>query len=428
MTALRHQFGSSVGGETTSVRTAANSEQAVTLQPGTLFAKQRGSFVAQGVECGEDSGHHRLSDALLAVEHPAHRGLADLGAWAPTTGIRRATAESVGAICKVLATPCGPAFISLFRVMEPAYVRDMVSAYDAVAGAYAHLLRNELAAKPVDMALLGLFAYQVQLAGGGPVADLGCGTGRVLAVLARLGVQGFGLDRSPGMIAQSRSAHSELPVGVASMAALPLHDEGLAGAVAWYSLIHTPLADLPTLVGEIARVVRPGGLVLVAFQAGDERIRLTEAYGHSVTYEVYRLRPDHLVELAEAVGLELWTRVTRSPTEREKTPQAFLLFRRRVRRGATARSTGPEDPHQQEDEPQDGRGSVGDGEDQQLQMRWERAGGVQRREGSAGQRQPSAITASPHSWWTPSNLRARFVAIEKVLSVLALSAILTRVA
>ncbi len=53
--------------------------------------------------------------------------------------------------------------------------------YDAVAGDYAEHLSGELAAKPLDRALLAAFAELVRTAGIGPVADLGCGPGHVTA-------------------------------------------------------------------------------------------------------------------------------------------------------------------------------------------------------------------------------------------------------
>lgn len=48
--------------------------------------------------------------------------------------------------------------------------------YDAVAADYAIRFRDELAAKPLDRALLACLAGQVE--GTAPIADLGCGPGR----------------------------------------------------------------------------------------------------------------------------------------------------------------------------------------------------------------------------------------------------------
>lgn len=62
------------------------------------------------------------------------------------------------------------------------------TSYDTVAVSYAHLVRDLLAEAPYERAALASFAELVQGAGGGPVADVGCGTGRITAHLHTLGV------------------------------------------------------------------------------------------------------------------------------------------------------------------------------------------------------------------------------------------------
>jgi SAM-dependent methyltransferase len=44
----------------------------------------------------------------------------------------------------------------------------------------------------------------VRARGGGSVADVGCGPGRITAHLRQLGVDAFGIDLSPGMIEVAR--------------------------------------------------------------------------------------------------------------------------------------------------------------------------------------------------------------------------------
>lgn len=59
--------------------------------------------------------------------------------------------------------------------------------YDTVAADYAERFGNELDTNVLGRALLGAFAEQVRAADLGPVADLGCGQGRVTAYLASSG-------------------------------------------------------------------------------------------------------------------------------------------------------------------------------------------------------------------------------------------------
>ena len=63
---------------------------------------------------------------------------------------------------------------------------------------YAAEIAGELTHKPLDRGLLDAVA---ELAGGGPVADVGCGPGHVAAYLAGRGARTVGLDLSPGMCA-----------------------------------------------------------------------------------------------------------------------------------------------------------------------------------------------------------------------------------
>lgn len=211
---------------------------------------------------------------------------------------------------------------------ENAYLNTTRASYDTVADDYARLLSSELTTKVLDRAMLAAFAELVQAAGGGPVADLGCGPGRVTAHLAALGLSAFGVDLSPGMVAVARRTYPGLRFEEGSMTALDLKDDGLAGAIAWYSTVHTPPEDLPVLFAEFHRVLAPGGQLLLAFKVGDERVRLEHAYGHPVSLDVYRFPPDLVAELLGRAGLVEVARLVREPDEREKTPQGFLLARK----------------------------------------------------------------------------------------------------
>lgn len=211
---------------------------------------------------------------------------------------------------------------------ESAYLHTTRTAYDTVAPEYAELLRNELDGKPLDRAMLAAFAEHVQGPDAGEVADLGCGPGRVTAHLHSLGVNAFGIDLSPRMIDVARRSHPGLRFDVGSMTALDLADASLAGAVAWYSTVHTPPELLPTVFAEIHRVLVPGGHLLIAFKVGDERRHLSQGYGHELSLDVYWTPPELVADLLAKAGLSLYAQLIREPDDSEKPRsgrQAFFL-------------------------------------------------------------------------------------------------------
>ena len=199
------------------------------------------------------------------------------------------------------------------------------AAYDTVAADYDRLLHTALDGMPLDRAMLGAFAELVRAADAGPVADIGCGPGRVTAHLHGLGAPVFGVDLSPGMIEVARRTHPELRFEVGSMTGLDLVDGSLGGIVAWYSTVHTPPELLPVVFAEFHRVLAPGGRLLTAFKAGDELRRLTSGYGHELALDVYWTPPERIERLLTEAGLVVDARLVREPDAREAGPQAYLL-------------------------------------------------------------------------------------------------------
>jgi SAM-dependent methyltransferase len=202
--------------------------------------------------------------------------------------------------------------------------------YDTVAADYAALVPDLSAETALDVAMIDEFASHCRDAGLGPVADVGCGPGRVSAHLAARGVDVFGVDLSPGMIDVARRSHPHLRFQVGAMENLPVQDATLGGLLAWYSLIHTAPSGLPLPVREFARVLKPGAWLLTAFQAGDgRRVERSSAYGHAVTLTNYRHAVQHVSAVLDAGGFDVRTHLHRSGEGAETTPQAVLLARRR---------------------------------------------------------------------------------------------------
>ncbi|WP_216216253.1 class I SAM-dependent DNA methyltransferase [Amycolatopsis aidingensis] len=215
---------------------------------------------------------------------------------------------------------------------EPEFLHRTRVSYDTLAEDYADWIRTELAARPLERAVLAAFAELVREAGAGPVADIGCGPGRLTAHLDGLGVPAFGIDLSPRMIAVARGLYPALRFDEGSMIELDIEDGTLGGVLAWYSIIHVPLERLPEVFAEFHRVLAPGGHLQLAFQAGDELSHRSEAAGHQVSLDFHRRQPDQIAELLRRAGLVPRARMLREPDQDwdfpETTSQAFLLARK----------------------------------------------------------------------------------------------------
>jgi SAM-dependent methyltransferase len=222
---------------------------------------------------------------------------------------------------------------TLNDVTDQSFLQTIRSSYDTVAVDYAQRFGAELADKPIDRALLAAFSELV-VATDGPIADIGCGPGHITAHLHRLGLSVFGIDLSPAMVAVARESHPELRFEEGSMNNLDLADGCLGGIVAMYSIIHQPPERLPGVFAEFARVLAPGGRLLLAFQSGDERRHIDEWFGSAVSLDAYALDPGRMVELLGQAGFTMTARMDREADASEKMPRSYLLASKASASGA----------------------------------------------------------------------------------------------
>ena len=102
---------------------------------------------------------------------------------------------------------------------------------------------------------------------GGPVLELGCGTGRIAIPLGRAGVQVVGIDRSAPMLARASQRVRRARLGATvhlirgDIRHLPLEDSSCAMVMAPYGVLQSLLRerDLAATLAASYRVLRPGG-------------------------------------------------------------------------------------------------------------------------------------------------------------------------
>lgn len=216
---------------------------------------------------------------------------------------------------------------------EPPVAVGIRASYDAVASAYDAQLRDELAGKPLDRALLDAF---IEVVGAGTIADVGCGPGHVTRYLADRHPDVIGVDLSPGMIAVARERAPQLSFVEGSMLDLPATDGSWAGAVALYSIIHLTADERAVACREFARAIRPGGGLLVAFHIDSPDFamgavnHLTDWFGERVALDGYFLDPAEVTADLEAAGFRITADLERQPNASGEYPsrRSYLLSQR----------------------------------------------------------------------------------------------------
>jgi ubiquinone/menaquinone biosynthesis C-methylase UbiE len=187
----------------------------------------------------------RLGELLLGIE-----GLALLRlAFADAAPARHARVEEMRALLQHFDdTPALAAPLD-----EVAY--DLTEGYQRWAETYDRPGRLFPIEEPMIHALLDPLPPSV-------VLDAACGTGRHSAYLASRGHRLIGVDRSPAMLAHARRKlpHGDFREG--NLDALPLASASVDAVVCALALIHVP--TLGPVMQEYARVVRPGGRVVIS--------------------------------------------------------------------------------------------------------------------------------------------------------------------
>lgn len=172
------------------------------------------------------------------------------------------------------------------------YFRDIAESWDRIRDLY-------VAESDVEQAMLAA-------AGGEPIdtlVDLGTGTGRILQVFGERISRGLGIDSSREMLTVARANLEKLDLGHCQVRQGDIYHMGVpagsANVVTIHHVLHF-LDDPASAVAEAARVLRPGGKLLIVDFAPHSLEVLRSDYAH----RRLGFADDEVVGWCRAAGLE----------------------------------------------------------------------------------------------------------------------------
>jgi SAM-dependent methyltransferase len=177
------------------------------------------------------------------------------------------------------------------------------------------------------------YVREFDLRPGELLLDVGCGDGFWTALFAEAGLTATGVDLSPAGIEAARRSHPEAQFVVGDAESLPFPD-GSFDVVFCRAISHLSRRELFTdasarLASEMARLLRPGGLILVSFYTQRDGGGTPDHAWHSVSDLLRLLEP-----IADPFHVDLAGHYVQIGAQRRDAP-------RRRRRSRAVSAGGP---------------------------------------------------------------------------------------
>jgi SAM-dependent methyltransferase len=155
---------------------------------------------------------------------------------------------------------------------------------------------------------------------------VGCGPGHIGAYLARAGLDVCGVDLSGELVARARRLYPDLTFAQGDMRSLDVEDCSWAGIAAFYAIIHLLREDVPRALAELARVLEPGGWLLLAFHLGEGHVYVEEMLGEPVPMYATLFEADEMRVMLAAAGFDVVESRQRPPYDFEyPSERAYIL-------------------------------------------------------------------------------------------------------
>jgi ubiquinone/menaquinone biosynthesis C-methylase UbiE len=204
-------------------------------------------------------------------------------------------------------------------------IQDTQSSYDRVAVEYGQRFKDEIDDKPFDRDCLDRLAREVGDLG--PICDMGCGPGQVARYLHRQGGKTLGVDLSANMVAEAQRLNPEIHFHQGNMLSLPDADNSWGGLATFYCILHIPREQIVEALGELKRVLKPGGILLVTFHIGTQIKHLDDWWEKPVNLDFAFYLPAEMEAWLKEAGFEIEETLLREPiAEVEVATERAYIF------------------------------------------------------------------------------------------------------
>ena len=187
--------------------------------------------------------------------------------------------------------------------------------------------------------------YVERVAGHQPVIDVGCGRGELLAALREAGIEARGFDTNERSVADLRARGFEATLAAVPECFASMADRSAGTVIAMHVVEHLPVDVLFALFRESARVLRPGGLLILETPNAESLLVSASEFWRDPTHLAPRhpaalalLAREHGFDLDEVRAIHPFPDATRIASTEEDAPAL-----RRVIDTLNERLFGPQD-------------------------------------------------------------------------------------
>jgi len=167
---------------------------------------------------------------------------------------------------------------------------------------------------------------------GGQICDVGCGpSGHIGKYIQQKGFKVTGIDISQTCIEIATQYEKEIDFLCMDMMNTTFKSGTFDGILSYYSIIHTPKIEVPNIIVELNRILKPNGRLLLVVKKGiDEGIINDEWYEGNKIYFTNFIE-EEVIKFLEDKEFEIEFRETRKPYNSEIDVERIYIIAKKIK-------------------------------------------------------------------------------------------------